>query len=101
MDLVLALIGLLAFFAFHFFAGPTPGVSAQTANSVTVPASISVPEEAASFPMTFTGDPGANVNVSVSFTNGSATGGSDCATAGTDFDNDAPATQTLTAGQSS
>ena len=90
-------------------SAPAPSVSQSLyalspvlqAESIIVPASISVSEDAASFSLTLDGSPGVNVDMSVAFTNGTATGGADCATAGTDFDNDAPAQQTITNGQSS
>ena len=105
LGLRLALIGLLGFLAFPLLLDGASGVTAQTASSVTVPHTMSVHEpqktdafKIDTFYITLSGDPGANVSVSISFVQGGATGGSDCAAAGTDFDNSPPPSQILTAG---
>ena len=96
----LALIGLLALLALPLLVDDSP-VSAQTANSVAVPAAISVPEEAGTFSVTFTGDPGANAAAVGIYADGTATGQVLCSVAGADFDNNAIVAASFTSGQSS
>ncbi len=71
----------------------------HTLEPVFVPAGVWVPEEGGSASIGLKGDPRAGASVSVTFADGTATGGSDCSTAGVDYDNDAPAAQTLTSGE--
>ena len=75
-------------------------VYGHTKAQVVVPAGVWVPEKAGSASIDLKGDPLLEVSLTAAFADGTAVGGSDCSTDSPDFDNDSPATQTLTAGTS-
>ena len=99
LGLRLGLVGLLALLGLPLLVNDTP-VSAQTANSVSVPATFIAPEQTATFSVTFAGDPGAAVTVAATLAGGTATGAAACTTSGTDYKSGG-ISATLTSGDTS
>jgi len=73
----------------------------HTRAQVVSPATVWVSEGAGSVSIELSGDPLLSTMVTATLSTGTASGGSDCSTGGTDFDDDVPAVQTLSKGASS
>ncbi|MCY4174878.1 MAG: S8 family serine peptidase, partial [Acidimicrobiaceae bacterium] len=75
-------------------------IHGHTRALVEAPAAVWVSEEAGSVSVELSGDPLLAATVTAALVDGTATGGSDCSTVGTDFDNSTPAALMLAAGTS-